>query len=91
MQSGNVLSNFLDLPDEAIFAILANSLPEDIIAIRRVNRRLRDIATDNRLWKAKFQIHFPHLFEELNKIKPRPDSTKGLYPERYQEIKAKLQ
>ncbi len=68
MQSGNVLSNYLALPDEALFQILSNSLPEDINAARRLNRRLRNIATDNRLWKTKFKIHFPHLFDELNKI-----------------------
>lgn len=37
------------------------------------------------------QDRIDNVFEELNNIKPRPDSTKGLYPERYQEIKAKLQ
>lgn len=37
------------------------------------------------------QDRIDNVFEELNKIKPRPDSTKGLFPERYQEIKAKLQ
>jgi len=37
------------------------------------------------------QDRIDNVFEELNKIKPRPDSTKGLYPERYQEIKTKLQ
>lgn len=37
------------------------------------------------------QDRIDNVFEELNKIKPRPDSTKGLFPERYQEIKSKLQ
>ncbi|MBN8571914.1 MAG: M48 family metalloprotease [Ignavibacteria bacterium] len=37
------------------------------------------------------QDRIDNVFEELSNIKPRPDSTKGLYPERYQEIKAKLQ
>ncbi|MBS1514484.1 MAG: M48 family metalloprotease [Bacteroidetes bacterium] len=37
------------------------------------------------------QDRIDNVFEELAKINPRPDSTKGLYPERYQEIKAKLQ
>jgi len=68
MQSGVDLSKLLQLPDEAILRILANSLPEDINAVRRINQRLRRIATDNHLWKAKFQIHFPHLFNELNQI-----------------------
>lgn len=37
------------------------------------------------------QDRIDNVFEEMSKIKPRPDSTKGLFPERYQEIKAKLQ
>lgn len=37
------------------------------------------------------QDRIDNVFEELAKINPRPDSTKGLFPDRYQEIKAKLQ
>ncbi len=37
------------------------------------------------------QDRIDNVFEELSNIKPRPDSTKGLFPERYLEIKSKLQ
>lgn len=37
------------------------------------------------------QDRIDNVYYNLSKINPRPDSTKGLYPERYQEIKAKLQ
>lgn len=37
------------------------------------------------------QDRIDNAMQDLNLIKPRPDSTKGLFPERYQEIKAKLQ
>ncbi|CAF4708737.1 unnamed protein product [Rotaria sp. Silwood1] len=37
------------------------------------------------------QDRIDNAYQDLSKIVPRPDSTKGLFPERYQEIKAKLQ
>lgn len=37
------------------------------------------------------QDRINNVFDNLRSMNPRPDSTKGLYPERYQEIKAKLQ
>ncbi len=37
------------------------------------------------------QDRINNVYENLKTMSPRPDSTKGLFPERYQEIKAKLQ
>lgn len=37
------------------------------------------------------QDRIDNVMENLRTMSPRPDSTKGLFPERYQEIKAKLQ
>lgn len=53
-----------NFPSIVLLRIFLKSAPETIAAMAKANSHFEKIANDD-LWKTKFQLHFPHLFETL--------------------------
>src|SRR3990167_377958 len=55
-----------ELDDPTLLELLSFLSPEDIQSATTLNKQFYELAHDNLLWHKKFELHFPHVFSQLD-------------------------